>query len=264
MFKAFVSDLDDTLLTRDHRLGEKTLRVLSGLMERGVRVILASGRAAASIRIYSAQIGTTDPIIAFNGAQVIDQRDGSKLYAREIPRDTALEMLAWLKKNGLGYAQVYQGDDWFYEKRCADSEYYERSSGVRGTQVASLADAVGTSVPKILAVADPKIIAEIRPQAQEAFRGVLNATTSCANYLEITAPGADKGSAMEALAQALSLTPDDTICAGDSLNDLPMLRWTHHALTVSNAREEVRREARYLAGSAYEDGVAEYLEKLIP
>ena len=34
MFKAFVSDLDDTLLTRDHRLGEKTLRVLSGLMER--------------------------------------------------------------------------------------------------------------------------------------------------------------------------------------------------------------------------------------
>lgn len=263
MFKVFVSDLDGTLLTKDHHLGEYTIKTLRRLMDQGVHVVLCSGRSAASIRPYALEIGSKDPIVAFNGAQILSPVTGEKLACREIPVELAGELLEWMKDHQL-YAQLYDGDDWFYDTPCVFSERYCISSGIIGKQVPSLSKYISNPAPKILGVDTDERVAEILPNMQKAFEGRLNVTTSAPYFIEVTAPGADKGFGMEQLSKILGNTPEDTICAGDSLNDMAMLRWTKHPITVSNARDEVKAIAEYVGGSAYEDGVAHLLDRLIP
>ncbi|MDR2888298.1 MAG: HAD family hydrolase, partial [Lachnospiraceae bacterium] len=53
----------------------------------------------------------------------------------------------------------------------------------------------------------------------------------------IFSPTATKGNAVRTLAAMLGLTPETTLCAGDSLNDLTMLSWSARPVAVANARE---------------------------
>lgn len=82
--------------------------------------------------------------------------------------------------------------------------------------------------------------------------------------MEVTSLEATKGNAVKKLAAMLGLTPETTICAGDSLNDLSMLSWSQLPVSVSNARDAVKAVAWRVAGNGQQDGIAELLDELIP
>lgn len=261
--RALVTDLDDTLLDASHRLSERSERTLHRLQRQGVKVILASGRSAASMRPFVKQVGSPDPFIACNGAQTIDPETGKILFSYEIEPSLAREAIRWLREHDL-YAQFYAGDDWFYDRPCAYSADYCRSSGVVGIRVADLEQALRLPTPKLLAVDTPERIQALLPEARAAFAGRLSVTTSKPFFMEITTLEATKGNALAKLATRLGLDAQTTICAGDSINDLSMLAWSRLPVTVANAREEVKNAAWRVAGDGHSDGLAILLDELIP
>jgi hydroxymethylpyrimidine pyrophosphatase-like HAD family hydrolase len=100
-------------------------------------------------------------------------------------------------------------------------------------------------------------------RAREAFGGELDITISHPEYLEFTAPGVNKGTALEWLAARLSIPLAQTMAIGDQHNDLEMLLAAGHGVAMHGAPEAVQRAARHLAPPSEEDGAARMIERLI-
>lgn len=261
--RAFISDLDDTLLTEDHGMSDRTAETLRRVLRQGVKVVLASGRSAASIRPFVRKVGTPYPYIAYNGAQIVDAKTHEVLHASEVPEALAREVLRWLEDKGV-YAQFYGGDDWFYAEENPFAESYARSTGVAGTRIGTLSAHLSGPTAKVLAVDDPARIQALIAEGRERFGDALMITTSKPYFMEVTSPGATKGKAVAKLAGMIGLAPETTLCAGDSLNDMSMLTWSARPIAVLNARAEVKAVAWRVAGDGRHDGIAALLDELIP
>ncbi|MBF1229372.1 MAG: HAD-IIB family hydrolase, partial [Haemophilus parainfluenzae] len=67
-FKAVVSDLDGTLLNTNHVIGEFTIDVLNKLEQKGVDIILATGRNHTDVASILGKIGAEHAVmITSNG-----------------------------------------------------------------------------------------------------------------------------------------------------------------------------------------------------
>ena len=83
-------------------------------------------------------------------------------------------------------------------------------------------------------------------------------------YVELTAPGVDKGTGLAIVAADLGIGPRDVVVFGDMPNDLPMFDWaTGRCVAVANAHHEVIARADELTASNNDDGVAKWLEGLL-
>lgn len=261
-FLAIISDLDDTLLNAEHQMTDRTQRTLQRLVRQGVKVIFASGRSGASMRPAVRKTGTPWPYIAFNGAQIVDAKTDKVLVANEVPYALAKEVLRWFEARNV-YTQLYSGDDWFYDTPGWIADAYAKSSGVEGIAVGRLSAYISGPAPKLLAIDTPERVRELLDECSAAFGDTLSVTTSKDTFLEITSPKANKGEAVRALAEMIGLDPETTLVAGDSLNDLSMLRWTKWPVTVENGRDQLKKMAWRVAGDGHQDGIARLLDELI-
>ena len=72
-FRAMVSDLDGTLLTPEHLVGDLTIDTLRALEQNGVDIILATGRNHTDVSSILGKIGAERAVmITSNGARVRD------------------------------------------------------------------------------------------------------------------------------------------------------------------------------------------------
>lgn len=256
-----VSDMDGTLLTPDHRLDAQTEQALKRVQDLGVRVVLASGRSAASMRPYVEQLGALHPYIASNGAQVLAS-DGSVIWEQTIDVPVLHAVIRWLKEQGI-YMQIYYGDHYYYDVNCQHAENYRISSGTRGCFVPDLLTFVTAPSVKILGVTQPEDIPRLMREVNARFGEGILAATSNPEFLELSHPSVGKGPALAALAARLGFDAAGTMAVGDSINDLSMLEWAGMPVAVGNAREEVKRMAWRVIGDGPTGGVAQMLETLI-
>src|SRR6056297_1137635 len=96
--KLIAVDLDGTLLQEDRSITERDVRAIRAARERGVKVVLATGRMYSTTVPYARQLDLTDtPLICFNGAYITDLDNREKMahylfstdYARQIHREVA-------------------------------------------------------------------------------------------------------------------------------------------------------------------------------
>ncbi|HFA3994007.1 TPA: HAD hydrolase family protein [Neisseria gonorrhoeae] len=91
-FRAMVSDLGGTLLTPEHLVGDLTIDTLRVLEQKGVDIILATGRNHTDMSSILGKIGAERAVmITSNGARVRDLQ-GNLLYSNSLPEELALEL----------------------------------------------------------------------------------------------------------------------------------------------------------------------------
>ena len=116
--RAFVFDLDGTLLNAEHALSEATVQALSDARARGIKVLLASGRTSRSMRPFYQQLELTTPLISYNGARV-DYGAGEVTERRLDPLVT--RALIERAREGAVHLNLY-GDDLWYTERAESAE----------------------------------------------------------------------------------------------------------------------------------------------
>lgn len=84
------------------------------------------------------------------------------------------------------------------------------------------------------------------------------------NWLNITAPGLSKATALEAVRNQLGVSKDHTIAVGDGLNDLAMLAWAERGVAMGHAPAQVLTAADEVTGTLHENGAATVLRSLLP
>lgn len=261
LIQTIVTDLDDTLLGEDGRLSAYTLSVLKRVQDKGIHVVLASGRAGAGMRGYVAQVGTAAPYIACNGAQIIEPPSHRVLDSIMFSVEQARDCVAFARAQGV-YIQFYAGDFFCHAGDAPGySREYAASSGMEDVLVKDLEAGIAAPTPKLLCIGEPEVILRLLKLGKAHFGERVSLTISKPMFLEMTPPGANKGGALNRLSAFWPVDPATTLAFGDSLNDMTMLKWAKYGVAMENARPEVK-EGRYdVCPPNTRDGVARFIAR---
>jgi Cof subfamily protein (haloacid dehalogenase superfamily) len=268
--KALALDLDGTTLLPDTSLGEKTVQCLKRLMARGIQVILCTGRAVeASSRFYTA-LGAEGPMVFCNGAEVAEVPHVKLISTNLLGFDVVDYSIDLARSMDVHFQALFPPEEgqWealLIEKERPESEMYYRHTGITPVVTdmkAAIAATKQKGVVKAMFIAEPAVLAEVRPKLAERFGSRIYITGSYPTFLEMMNAGVSKGAGLKTVMECRGLKPEEVLACGDEENDLPMFTVAGFSAAPSTAKEKVREAADFIFGPPAEEGLAAFLEEL--
>lgn len=251
-------DLDGTTLNPQHELNPATIQVIHEVQERGVRVLLASGRLPHSILPFARTLGLGGVHIGLNGGVAFDSAGVLRhkhllsveqlVFAHQVLADEGLEPMVF-------------GAGGIWAPRITDDVEYVVSYGEPDARTYDVRHLERIEDPvKVLTVLhsgprDRAIAARVEPR--------LHAVRTGPTFFEFMAPGVSKGAALAEYLEDLGLTRDDVLAVGDSENDASLLSAAGFSVAMGNAVEAIKAQADALTGTNGEDGVAQALRRFV-
>jgi Cof subfamily protein (haloacid dehalogenase superfamily) len=268
VIKALALDLDGTTLRPDASLSARTLGALKACLDRGIQVILCTGRSPEAAEVYRSAIGTEGPMVYFNGAEVVDMPGGTVLEAFLLPAAAARHCVQLSRETGV-YLHMFfpgpQGEILLSERLTEETEFYRRRTGLLPA-VADLEEVLGhsnvTGCIKAMFIGEGEKLEAVQARLEKELPGEISQARSSSTFLEVMLHGVSKGRGLLSAMDKRSLKAEELIAFGDEENDLPMFAVSGYAVAPANARQTVREAANAVIGSNDEDGVAAYLEGL--
>ncbi|MCL2130087.1 MAG: Cof-type HAD-IIB family hydrolase [Treponema sp.] len=270
--KALALDLDGTLLGPGPVLSERTIRAVKGCRERGIKIIIATGRAILSAERFCLPLEAEGPTIYFNGALVADMPKAEILKITLLDKKAAEICLGLSREMGVYYHVFLPGNNLnpritlVADRDTPDRDAYFKHTGI----MAELADLEKVlrqkqlkGLVKSMFLAEPEILEEIRLRLNKLLGNSVYAVKSSRTFLEIMNKNVSKGRALQFVMKRLSLKKEEVIAFGDEENDLPMFSTAGFSAAPSNAKDAVKRAAGLVIGSNADDGVAAFLEEFI-
>ena len=268
LYDALILDVDGTLVGSDKQISENTRQALIEAQNRGKTIAIASGRSIAGIRREAARISLEQYggyVIAYNGGTVINCKTGECIFNQTLDPQVIRPIYEEARALNLGIT-VCRDQTKELISGNGINEYIEldaRACGLTITEVKDLPKAVDFPINKILLSGVPDCIADAEKYLREKYAEKLNIFRSDPFFLEIMPKHLDKGVAVEKLVKYLELDRSRVICAGDSYNDLPMLRYAGLGVAMGNAQQAVKDVADYVTASNDEDGVVQIIDKFM-
>ncbi len=259
-YKLIAIDLDDTLLDEQKRVTAREKDAIKRAMEKGVHIVLVSGRAYQSINIYNNMLGINDYTICLAGGQVVDT-DGHVVFSANLPPVAAKQVMRWAALRNIHY-QVYLEEGLRYPKHSQFSDFYEKQCSMEGEADPDLLEREPILTPKILMVDTAENIAKYRAEVTQMFPEFL-IQNSQLEYLEVLNPETSKGTGLAFVAKKLDIAPEQIIAIGDSDIDASMMEYAGLGIAVKNARPHILEMADYITDACDDDGVAKAIEKFV-
>ena len=260
-------DLDGTVLRRNLRITSETITALQRLRDRGMRLVVATGRRFEDAREYARRLGfaEADPVICYGGSMV-RRINGETLLHRTLPRELGREVLEWAAHRDLHARVFVDGRIVTSPDTPAALEHLRRyrEPGVSAVESPARWLEEGGEEPTKLVIVDyPDDIGGWLEEARSAFAGKLFVTRSLPHYVEVGGLEGTKSRALQFLCERWGIERDRVLAFGDADNDIDMLRFAGHGVAVGGMTGEVREAADEVVPGVDEDGVARYVDKLL-
>jgi len=273
--KALAVDLDGTALMPDTSMGERTVRCLKSLVDRGIQVMLCTGRAIESSQRFYSAIGATGPMVFFNGAEVAEVPNVKVISSNLLGSDVIDYGLDLARSMDIHFQVFFppretplQGASWealLIEKQRPEAEMYRNHTGIVPvvTDLKAVLAEPGTKGGfKAMFICDRSLHDEIRRKMKGRFGDSIYMANSYPSFLEIMNAGVSKGEGLKTAMKCRGLKMEELIAFGDEENDLPMFGVAGFSAAPSSAKEKVREAADFVFGSNAEEGLAAFLEEL--
>ena len=263
-------DLDGTLLKEDKMPSPYTLETLERVLDRGVEVVLASGRSRGIIPRVLLDNPRIRYVISCNGALIWDLREKRAVFEELVPYSAALDILRRAREydcvreasvEGMMYVSEYD----------VETEIQRIFPNLR-----EIMHTLRTPVPDVedffaeRGVGAEKLLfffpsSESREPLRRwiAGRYDLALTSSHPLALEVNAPGISKGSALRQLTRRLGVAPEHVFAIGDSENDGEMIAFAGTGVAMGNAEAPVLALTDLVTADNDSDGAALAMEKWI-
>jgi Cof subfamily protein (haloacid dehalogenase superfamily) len=257
-----VSDVDGTLLTKDKVLTEAAKAAVRRLHEAGIGFTIVSSRPTLGMRFLIEPLQITLPIGAFNGSSIVDpQLKPIEQHLIPLPAvQRCLEVLnqfgvdIWLFTNDLWLTRNGNGEYIPHEKRAIRAD---------PTIVEDFAPYLSAACKIVGASSDPALLQRCEAAMQKALGAEATAVRSQSYYLDITPPGCDKGTFVQAMAKRLGVATDAVATIGDMQNDLAMFRKSGLSFAMGNATDDVKKVATHVTTSNENEGFAGAMEMIL-
>jgi len=264
--KLIVVDLDGTLLNSDHQMTERTEKALKTAIQKGVQVVIATGKTYLSARDLIDRLGLTTPGIYLQGLAIYNG-DGTIKHQQTLDSDLARTVITFGEERGFTMV-AYSGTRILVrslneDDRILSEKYHEPVPEAVGPLQNLLGN---TPINKIIAIRlnDARRITALRWQLGVQLGGKAKLTQALLDMLEILPPGASKGTALKVLLRDMGIASANVMAIGDGENDIEMIQMAGVGVAMANASQKLKDVATYITTSNDEDGIVQAIEKYIP
>lgn len=259
-------DIDGTILGHDGSLSSEVAEIVDRLVSDDTHVVLSTGRSLTAVLPVISQLGLTSGwAVCSNGAVTIRYGGGPGepgdpvSYRVEdlitFDPEPALRKLREHVPDAL-YAVEVLGEGFMVTEPFPLGELTGRQEVVPFEELCrSAASRVTVRAPDLTAEDFHELV------DRTGLHGVSYAVGWTA-WLDLSPEGVSKASALEVVRQRLSVSPADTLAAGDGRNDIEMLGWAGYGIAMGDADETTRAAADYVTGSVADDGLVPVLRSL--
>lgn len=287
--KMIVMDMDGTLLNKDQVITQKTHDALIKAQQRGVKVVLASGRSYRTLTNYGLNLLMDEYegyFICVNGAAITDVKTMETQMIKQLQPAEIHDIYQAIKPFEVEAMGVL--DDTIYdfipESVMALKKQFRMEHNIAedvpytaGTfsmivdqrkgydHIYYIKDGLEITCPvnKICIAHNSERIAEVYEHVQKLFGDKYTFARTSPQWLECNPKGVSKGAAILKLAQEHQINPDEIMVFGDGENDLSMFGVVSYAIAMGNAMDTVKAKAYDVTASNNEDGIALSLDKYI-
>lgn len=267
MIKLIAIDLDGTLCNDDGSVSKENLKALHYAQEKGIKVVIATGRPYLSMKHLIDQIGLTaeDYIIIFNGAQVRAVHQTEPLISTHL---TTTDLAIWMKEaERLGLPLNLVDNEWVYEpltyKEGQESIYIPHITQAPATHKAFESFDTEHTFSKFVIGIHAEYLMKQLQYLSPALKDAYSIALSHTNLLEIMKKGTHKAIALRDLGKLLEIPLSNMMAIGDQNNDVQMLQEVAIGVAMGNATEEVKALADDVTLTNNEAGVAHAIYKYI-
>lgn len=270
-FRLLALDIDGTLLRSDRTISPRTLLALRAARERGVRLVLVTGRRLPAARRAAAALGDVD-LVLHNGALIVE--NGVVLRCRPFPRELARQAIRIGRQ--LGADPVVhagqQGEGRLLVEGVRPSNtllaYYVEKSHPDVVQVDDLESALDEDPLQVMFGGDHLLMEELLPQLLERMGAPVRIERTLypergVGILDVLAPGVNKAEAVAWLQRRWRVAAPETLAVGDNWNDREMLQEAGLGMVMGNAEPALRALGLPVLPTNDEDGVAVAVEKYV-
>ena len=267
----YVTDLDGTLLNTHDRINPYSIEIINGLVEKGMLFTYATARSLVSASVAAEGLTTKIPVIAYNGAFIINPSTEEILTSTFFKKDETDRVAEVLQEHNISplvysYIDGVEKVSWVTTR---ENDGIKRYLGKRqgDRRMRPLNDSNGLYDGEMFYFTCIGEREDLLP-VYEIFSGDDRYTCTLQQELyrpeywcEILPKKATKAEAIKKLKKLWNC--DRVVSFGDAINDVPMFQISDECYAVSNAVEALKELATGIIGSNDEDGVAKWLQEHI-
>lgn len=266
--KLIALDLDDTLLNENRQIDDETVEALQKCAEKGIYIVLCSGRAEDAILPFVKRLGISDKeqgryIGAINGCSIFDLHTRQQIYCRKVESDILIRTDEIAEAAGFR-SEVYTPDTIYYRELTEWTKLDVDLCGLKGGQVDDYRNFLKQGFTKMLVPGEPAELQKLQTVLRKEFGDRAVIFTSKPYFLEILPPGCGKGEAVTWLADHIGIDVKATMGFGDSMNDESMIRMCGYGVVMQNGLEEMKKIADFVTEKDNNhNGIADFLKKYV-
>jgi len=288
MYKLIAIDLDGTLLNSYGEITQINREAIKAAQEKGIEVILASGRDPQTMRRISKELNINSYLIAGNGASVYNIRKYRNIYENFINLEKALKIIKICKENSIFFS-IYTTQEIITEGVKYNIKVFNNENSYRPEEqrtnikiVQDIYDYVERKNPDILkiiicdedriifnhiietmkTVEDVEVL-EVEHMSKKIIRIGDEQFPVEYFYTEVTNKDSNKWTAIKFLIKQLNIKEEEVICIGDNMNDYEMVKNAGLGVVMSGSALEKQEIADYVTEDNNSDGVGKAIYKYI-
>ena len=286
MYKLIAIDLDGTLLNSYGQISEKNKKTLQMAQEKGIQIVLASGRSTNSVKNLANEIGNNHYIICGNGSLIYDLQKEEIIYDKFIDKRKVLQIIQICEQNSI-YYNVYTEDMVIAKNLSNNVLFYHQENANKPENKKTKINLVDNIYDYVKNLENENILKfTISDQSNIIFNSIIKKIREIKNidvldvahmsrkmiksgteevsleyyYTEITSENVDKWIAISWLADKLNINKEEIMTIGDNINDKMMIKNAGMGIAMGNSAPYIQEIADKVVANNNEDGVAEAVE----
>jgi Cof subfamily protein (haloacid dehalogenase superfamily) len=284
MIKLIASDMDGTLLNRNHKIDKETVAAINKAEEAGIVFAISTGREYDTVESLLKENNIVCQCVLMNGAEYRDE-EGNILEKINIEKKAATEIISILHKEKVS-ARIFTGKGIYTtdtrEEALKEMVYRTLSFNPEFTQkeaieiakvqpyftqlnyISDLDEFLGSNVEirKFVAFhSDTELINKMK-RIIGKIDGIA-VSSSFKDNIEITHFTAQKGIILSKVAEKMGFKKDEVLVLGDSFNDYSMFTEFPESVAMGNAIPEIKEIAKYITDTNENLGVAKAINKVL-
>lgn len=288
MYKLIALDLDGTLLNSYGEITKINRDAIKDAKEKGIEVILASGRDPKTMERISKELNINSYLIAGNGATVYDIKNKENIYENFLNIEKALKIIKICKENTIFFSVyttkgiITEGIKYNIKVFNNENSYRPQEQRTNIKVVQDIYDYVEKKTPNILKIIicdEDKIIfnhiietmktvedveiLEVEHMSKKIIRIGDEQYPVEYFYTEVTNKDSNKWTAIKFLIEKLDIKQEEVMCIGDNMNDYEMIKQAGFGVTMAGSALEKQGVADYVTEDNNSDGVGKAIYKVI-
>lgn len=261
-------DIDDTLNPSNGQVSEYTKEVMKKLKEKGIKVVVNTGRSAKYAIEKSLEAGLSEFTISSNGAEVYNYHERKEIFSKPISNNDIRKIYDYcinhnmtIILNSLEKRYINIKD---YKYNSEPAIYFEDLEEVLKENKINQLVILSSNFERMLVL--PNMFKEKFPSLKIVHSSIglieEKREKNKEYYHDLVLENTAKSTGIVELLDYLGIDNERAIAIGNGYDDICMCDVVGTSVAVENANPTLKESATYITDSAANDGVAKILEKL--